>query len=69
MISTSNYLSAVCRVSAKAAIRNDQNEILVIKEHTDQWRLPGGGIDHDELISPVLGRQKAKTIESDKTSA
>lgn len=63
MISTSNYLSAVCRVSAKAAIRNDQNEIPVIKEHADQWGLPGGGVDHGEPISPVLGKQKVNIEE------
>lgn len=63
MISTSNYLSAVCRASAKAAIRNDQNEILVIKEHADQWGLPGGGVDHGEPISPVLGKQKVNIEE------
>lgn len=40
------YPTTFYRVSVKALIKNDKNEILVVKESQDFWSLPGGGLDH-----------------------
>lgn len=51
------YLNAVYRVSIKAIIRNSNNEILVVKENSETWDLPGGGIDHGENYHEALQRE------------
>lgn len=45
------------RISLKAIIRNDEGEILVVKEKGSQWTLPGGGLDHGEDIKSGLARE------------
>ena len=57
MIQTGKYPNTFYRVSAKAVIRNDKNEVLVIKEHSDKWELPGGGLGHGEGIHECLRRE------------
>ncbi len=46
------------RISLKAIIRNDKNEVLVNKETgRTTWSLPGGGWDHAETDIECLGRE------------
>lgn len=46
------------RISINALIKNDNNEILVVKEAgRDFWDLPGGGMDHGEDIKSALARE------------
>ena len=42
------YPNTFYRVSVKALIKNEQDQVLVIKENQDTWSLPGGGLDHGE---------------------
>lgn len=45
------------RVSAKAVIRNDQGDVLLIKEASGDWGLPGGGVEYGEDIVAGLERE------------
>ena len=51
------YPNTFYRVSLKAIIRNENGEVLVVKEKGSQWTLPGGGIDHGESIHDALKRE------------
>ena len=51
------YPNAFYRVSLKALIRNDKGEVLVVKERSKGWELPGGGFDHGENIHDALKRE------------
>lgn len=51
------YPSTFYRVSLKAIIRNENNEVLVVKENGSAWSLPGGGMDHEETIHQGLVRE------------
>lgn len=51
------YPNTFYRVSIKAIIRNNRDEILVVKEHQDAWELPGGGLDHGESVHDCLRRE------------
>jgi len=51
------YPSAFYRVSLKAIIRNEADEVLVVKENGSQWTLPGGGMDHGESVHEALKRE------------
>lgn len=53
----SKYPNAFYRVSIKAVIRNDQGHVLLVKEHIDDWVLPGGGLDHGEDPETALRRE------------
>jgi ADP-ribose pyrophosphatase YjhB (NUDIX family) len=52
-----NYPNAFYRVSLKAIIRNDQGEVLLVKEKGSGWSLPGGGMDHGETPETALARE------------
>lgn len=53
----------LCRVSLKCVIRNQQNQILVVKEAGRQsWDLPGGGMDHGESIKTAIARELKEEI-------
>lgn len=56
------YPPAVYRVSLKAVIRNEDNEILVVKEKSDNWDLPGGGIDHGESDTEGMRRELIEEV-------
>lgn len=46
------------RISLKALVRNEQGEVLVVKEASrTYWDLPGGGMDHGETIGSALARE------------
>jgi len=51
------YPNAFYRVSIKALIRNGKGEVLLAKEHSKGWELPGGGFDHGENIQDALKRE------------
>jgi len=42
------YPNTFYRVSVKALIRDDNGNILVVKENQNTWSLPGGGLNHGE---------------------
>lgn len=43
-----NYPNTFYRVAVKALIKNDEGQILLVKEKSNKWDLPGGGLDHGE---------------------
>ena len=51
------YPSTIYRVSVKALLTNDRNQVLVLKEGQDFWSLPGGGLEHGELQPDCLRRE------------
>lgn len=51
------YPQAMYRVSLKAIIRNEKDEVLVVREDGDDWSLPGGGVDHGEDVMTALKRE------------
>ncbi|MEI6850751.1 MAG: NUDIX domain-containing protein [Candidatus Saccharibacteria bacterium] len=51
------YPNTFYRVSVKAFITNDKDQILVVRENQDWWDLPGGGLDHGELPKDCLKRE------------
>jgi 8-oxo-dGTP pyrophosphatase MutT (NUDIX family) len=51
------YPTTFYRVSLKAIIRNENGEVLVVKENGSQWSLPGGGMDHGESVHEALRRE------------
>ena len=51
------------RVSLKAVIFNENDEILIVKESgRDWWDIPGGGIDHGESIKEALARELREEV-------
>ena len=51
-----HYPNAFYRVSVKAVILNEHNEVFAIHEG-DDWTLPGGGVDHGEEPLVALKRE------------
>lgn len=46
------------RVSIKGLIRNNEGNVLVVKETgRSWWDLPGGGMDHEESIKEAIARE------------
>ncbi len=59
----SQYPTTFYRVSLKAVIRNDNDEVLVNQEGTsDSWNLPGGGWDHGETEYEALARELKEEV-------
>jgi 8-oxo-dGTP pyrophosphatase MutT (NUDIX family) len=51
------------RVSLKCLIKNDDGEILLVKEASrDFWDLPGGGMDHGESIDAAIARELLEEV-------
>jgi 8-oxo-dGTP pyrophosphatase MutT (NUDIX family) len=50
------YPNAFYRVSVKAVILNEKNEVFSVYEGED-WTLPGGGLDHGEEPLQALKRE------------
>lgn len=51
------------RISLKGLIRNEKDEVLVVKEtDRDWWDLPGGGMDHNEDIKTALARELKEEV-------
>jgi 8-oxo-dGTP pyrophosphatase MutT (NUDIX family) len=57
---TTDYLF---RVSIKGLVRNDNGEVLVVKETgRSGWDLPGGGMDHTESIKQAIAREMKEEV-------
>ena len=51
------------RVSLKCLVKNDQDQVLVVKETgRDWWDLPGGGMDHGEDFKTALAREMQEEV-------
>ena len=53
----SKYPNTYYRVSVKALIRDADGKLLVCKENSPNWSLPGGGVDHGEEPLEALKRE------------
>jgi 8-oxo-dGTP pyrophosphatase MutT (NUDIX family) len=54
------------RISIKGLIRNENGEVLVVKETgRDWWDLPGGGMDHNENIKLAIARELKEEVNLD----
>jgi 8-oxo-dGTP diphosphatase len=53
----SKYPNTFYRVSVKALVRDELGKILVCKENSPHWSLPGGGVDHGEEPLNALRRE------------
>jgi len=62
MVQHGQYPDAYYRVSLKAIIRNNANEVLCVKEGSDWWESPGGGVEHGEDIKTALTREFIEEI-------
>jgi 8-oxo-dGTP pyrophosphatase MutT (NUDIX family) len=58
---TTTYKPCTYRVSAKAAIQGT-NGLLLVKEDSEYWDLPGGGIEHLEEPENALRREIQEEI-------
>ncbi|MBM3210012.1 NUDIX hydrolase [Candidatus Saccharibacteria bacterium] len=51
------------RLSLKCVIKNQQGEVLVVKElDRDYWDIPGGGMDHGESIEQAIRRELTEEV-------
>lgn len=57
-----NYPNTFYRVAVKALIKNDKGQVLLVKENSDKWDLPGGGLDHDEEPEDGIKRELEEEI-------
>lgn len=62
MVQHGQYPEAYYRVSLKAVIKNENGEVLCVKEGSDLWELPGGGIDHGEDVRTALARELQEEV-------
>lgn len=63
------YPSTFYRIGIKAMIRNENGELLLVKEKQSAWSLPGGGMEHGESVHDALKRElyEEVLIDSDFT--
>lgn len=54
---TGIYPNTFYRVAVKALIRNEEGKLLLVKEKSDKWDLPGGGLDHGEEPEDGIRRE------------
>lgn len=57
-----NIPNTYFRISIKAIIRNEKDEVLCVKEAGSSWTLPGGGLDHGEDIKAGFARELHEEI-------
>lgn len=51
------------RLSLKCLIKNDQGEVLVVKERgRTTWDLPGGGMDYGEDFKKAIARELSEEV-------
>lgn len=48
------------RISLKAAIKDNDGRILLLREKNGDWELPGGGMEHGETVKDALAREIAE---------
>jgi len=56
------YPSTIYRVTVKAFITDENNNVLVVKEKQNFWSLPGGGLDHGESPQDGIKREIKEEI-------
>lgn len=57
------YNDSLYRVSFKCLVRNNQGEVMVVKEkNRSSWDLPGGGIDYGETVQASIQRELKEEI-------
>ena len=56
------------RTSVKAIIRHADGRILMAKESSDEWQLPGGGLEHGETIEQGLRREIHEELDVEVAS-
>ena len=56
------YPNAFYRVTLKAIIEDADGRILMVKEKSDFWDLPGGGWDHSENLEAAFARELTEEI-------
>lgn len=59
---TGKYPNTFYRVAVKALIKNEKGQILLVKEKSEKWDLPGGGLDHGEEPEDGLRRELQEEI-------
>lgn len=62
MVPKGKYPNTFYRVSIKAIIRNEKDEVLLVKEKGGSWSLPGGGMDHGETANQALAREMFEEV-------
>lgn len=50
-------IRAAYRVSVKGLIYDNNGKLLFVRERSDTWDLPGGGLEHGESIAEALRRE------------
>ena len=50
-------IRAAYRVSVKGLIYDNNGKLLFVRERSDTWDLPGGGLEHGEGIAEALWRE------------
>lgn len=53
------------RVSVKGLVRDANGGLLLVRERSDTWDLPGGGLDHGETITDALRREFREELAVD----
>lgn len=56
------FPSTFYRVAVKAQIKNSDGQLLLVKENSDKWDLPGGGVDHGETPEDAMRREIQEEI-------
>ncbi len=56
------YPDTFYRVAVKAVIKNDKGELLLVKEKSDKWDLPGGGLSHGESAEAGIKRELKEEV-------
>lgn len=59
------YPNTIYRVTVKAFITDESDNVLVVKEKQDFWSLPGGGLEHGESPEECIKREIKEEIGLD----
>lgn len=51
------HIRAAYRASVKGLIYDDNGKLLFVRERSNTWDLPGGGLEHGEGIAEALRRE------------
>lgn len=63
VITKDGNIDFLYRVALRALIRNENGDILIVKEKDrDWWELPGGGLEYGENIKEGLARELHEEI-------